>query len=289
MQAVKSIVALKSILTKHRRNGKRIGFVPTMGYFHEGHLDLMRQAKKDCDICVVSIYVNPTQFGPKEDLARYPRDLKRDTSLMRKENVDICFIPTDNQIYPEGYLTYVDVNEMTDVLCGAFRPGHFKGVLTIVNKLLNIVNPDVLYLGQKDAQQVAVIKRMISDLNMSVACVIVPTKREPDGLAMSSRNVYLTAEQRQQSVKLYQALCHIKVDIAKGQRKSSVIKARFQSIIKQSPLLRVQYIDCVDARTLRSLKTLQGDVLIAAAVFCGKTRLIDNCIVKINGSTKNKN
>src|SRR5665213_1788870 len=165
MRVIKTIKKLRQILNEARRKGHKIGFVPTMGYFHEGHLSLMRQARKECDICVVSIYVNPKQFGPKEDLSQYPRDIKRDATMIHKENVDILFIPSDNDVYPNGYLTYIDVEKISDALCGKFRPGHFKGVATVVVKLLNMVQPDVMYLGQKDAQQAVVLKQMAADLN----------------------------------------------------------------------------------------------------------------------------
>src|ERR1039458_3507529 len=189
MITIKTIDQLRKVLNEIRREGKKIGFVPTMGYFHEGHLSLMRQAKKEGAVCVVSIYVNPKQFGPKEDLSRYPRDIKRDAMMIEKENVDILFIPSDNVFYPDRYLTYVDVEKISNTLCGKFRPGHFKGVATIVAKLLNMVQPDVMYLGQKDTQQVVVLSRMAADLNYPIIIRVVPTAREKDGLAMSSRNI----------------------------------------------------------------------------------------------------
>ena len=218
MRVVNNILSLRKILAQARGRGKKIGFIPTMGYFHEGHLRLMRRAKKECDICVVSIFVNPTQFGPKEDLSCYPRDLKRDALLCQKENVDILYIPSDNDIYPKRYLTYIDVGKISQTLCGAFRPGHFKGVATVVAKLLNIVQPDVMYLGQKDAQQVVVIKTMVTDLNISIKIQVVPTAREADGLAMSSRNVFLSAQDRQEAPVLYQALAAAQGQIKAGDR-----------------------------------------------------------------------
>lgn len=289
MRVIRNIKTLQTTLAKLRAKGKSIGFVPTMGYFHEGHLSLMRQAKKQHDICVVSVYVNPKQFGPKEDLSRYPRDFKRDSSLMVKENVDICFFASDNDIYPNGYLTYIDVNKISDVLCGAYRPNHFQGVATIVAKLLNMVGPSTMYLGAKDAQQVVVLKRMVVDLNFPVKVVVGATIREADGLALSSRNVFLSPLERAQAVVISKALFAAKESIAKGERKAKNVIAIMQRMISKASLAKIQYIACVDAQQLTPLTTLQGDVLLALAVYFGKTRLIDNVVVKINGSKKIKN
>ena len=286
MRVVKTIKQLRQILDGVRRKGQKIGFVPTMGYFHEGHLSLMRQAKKECDICIVSIYVNPKQFGPKEDFGRYPRDIKRDTAMIEKENVDILFIPSDNVVYPNRYLTYIDVEKISNVLCGRFRPGHFKGVATAVAKLLNMVQPDVLYLGQKDAQQVVVLSKVVADLNFPVSVRVVPTAREKDGLAMSSRNVFLTPQERAQAPVLYQALKEAVILVQAGERSASKITALFKKIITQHSHGKIQYVACVDADTLEPLKILKGKVLIAVAVFFNRTRLIDNVIVPIKNSRK---
>ena len=289
MRLIHSIKTLQRTLELLRRQGKTIGFVPTMGFFHEGHLSLMRQAKRTHDICVVSIYVNPKQFGPKEDITRYPRDLKRDSSLARKENVDIVFTASDNEIYPDGYMTYIDVKDVSDVLCGAYRPGHFQGVATIVAKLLNIVGPCAMYLGAKDAQQVVVLKHLVQDLNFPVKVVVGKTMRESDGLALSSRNVYLSTKEREQAVALFQAIENAKEEIISGGREAKKIVEHMKITIGHYPLARAQYISCVDYKTLRPLKILAGDVLIALAVYFGKTRLIDNAVIKINDSKKIKN
>lgn len=288
MLIIRSIAQLRKTLQADRGKGRSIGFVPTMGYFHEGHLSLMRQAKKENDVCVVSIYVNPAQFGPKEDFNQYPRDLKRDSSMIIKENVDILFIPSNNEIYPSSYLTYIDVEKISKPLCGQFRPGHFRGVATIVAKLLNIVAPDVMYLGQKDAQQVAVLKAMARDLNFPAKIKVVTTKREADGLAMSSRNKYLTVEDRQEAVVLYQALRQAKTKIQQGERSAAQIKNLVKNLIVKKSSGKIQYVECVNADTLEELTTLQGQVLIALAVFFGKTRLIDNIRISLHEPRKIK-
>ncbi len=289
MRIVKSIDQLRIIIANYRRENKTIGFVPTMGYFHEGHLSLMREAKKHNDICVVSIYVNPTQFGPKEDFKKYPRDIRRDSSMLKKENIDILFVPSDNAIYPESYLTYIDVGKISSTLCGYFRPGHFRGVATVVAKLLNIVSPDVLYLGQKDAQQVVVLKAMVEDLNFPVQVKIVATMREVDGLAMSSRNKYLSDEHRQEASVIYRALVQAKQRIKAGERSSTKITAQIRAMIQKQSSGKIQYVQCVDTKSLQALKVLKGDVLIALAVFFGKTRLIDNVIIPIHDPKQDKN
>ena len=286
MRVVKTIKHLRQILNEARRKGQKIGFVPTMGYFHEGHLSLMRRAKKECDSCVVSIYVNPKQFAPQEDLSRYPRDIKRDAAMAKKENVDILFIPSDNVVYPNRYLTYIDVERISNTLCGKVRPGHFKAVATVVAKLLNMVQPDVMYLGQKDAQQVAVLSKMIADLNFPVSIRVVPTVREKDGLAMSSRNVFLTARERSQAPVLYRALKGVVMRIEAGERKASRVTGIIHQMIAQRSNGKIQYVACVDAGTLEPLKILKGKVLIALSVFFGKTRLIDNVIVPIKNPRK---
>jgi len=286
MRIVRSVKQLHQILEPLRLKGQRIGFVPTMGYFHEGHLSLMRRAKKECAVCVVSIYVNPKQFGPKEDLKAYPRDIKRDAKIIQKENVDILFIPSDNDVYPHGYLTYIDVERISRMLCGQYRPGHFKGVATVVAKLLNMVRPDALYLGQKDAQQVAVLTRMVADLNFPVSVRVVATAREKDGLAMSSRNIFLTPQERAQAPVLYRAL----QDAAKRIRAGSVSVARITADIKKriarDSSAKVQYVACVHADSLEPLKIFKGRLLIALAVFFNRTRLIDNVIICVKKSSK---
>lgn len=288
MRIIRSVVQLRRVLNAVRRCGQTIGFVPTMGGLHDGHAALMRRAKKDNDLCVVSIYVNPKQFAPHEDFRRYPRDLRRDLTAARKEKVDIVFFPSDNVIYPKGYLTYIDVEKLSRALCGKFRPGHFKGVATVVAKLLNIVQPHVLYLGQKDAQQAVVLKTMVRDLDLPVAVQVVPTVREKDGLAMSSRNVYLSADQRRQATVLYRALRLAKARVAAGERSASSIVRLITQIIRRESGGKIQYVACVDALTLKPFKTLKGWVLIALAVFFGPTRLIDNIGIRVNGSQEIK-
>ncbi|MBF0490701.1 MAG: pantoate--beta-alanine ligase [Candidatus Omnitrophica bacterium] len=288
MLIIKTIIRLRSTLDKARAKGQTIGFVPTMGSFHEGHLSLMRQAKKDNDLCVVSIYVNPTQFGPKEDFKKYPRDLRRDSSMILKENIDILFVPSDNEIYSDRYLTYIDVEKISQPLCGHFRPGHFRGVATVVAKLLNIVQPHVMYLGQKDAQQVAVLRTMIQDLNFPVKVEVVATSREQDGLAMSSRNKYLSPKDRQESVVLYKALSSAKAMVESGTSSPAKVKATIKSLIKKESSGKIQYVECVNADTLETLKRFEGRVLIALAVFFGKTRLIDNIVIPQHDSRKIK-
>ena len=286
MRVVRSVIGLRKILELYRKQGKTIGFVPTMGYFHEGHLALMRRAKKVNDICVVSIYVNPKQFAPSEDLSSYPRDFKRDSTLLKKENVDIVFFPSDNDIYPQGYLTYIDVEQISRMLCGAFRPGHFRGVATIVAKLLNMVQPKVMYLGAKDAQQVAVLKAMVRDLNIPVRVETVDTVRESDGLAMSSRNVYLSPQERQEAPILYQALRHAKECIKQGEDSSASIINGIKKYIAAHSSAKIQYVACVDMDSLEPLNKIKDNVLIALAVFLGKTRLIDNVIIRNQKSNK---
>ena len=288
MQIIKIIPQLRKVLDIARRKGKSIGFVPTMGCFHEGHLQLMRRAKKEHDICVVSIYVNPKQFGPKEDLSQYPRDFKRDASMAQKENVDIIFFPSDNVIYSKGYLTYIDVETITQSLCGHFRLGHFLGVATVVAKLLNMVQPSAMYLGQKDAQQVAVLKVMARDLNFPVKICVEPTVRESDGLALSSRNVFLSPRDRQEAPVIHRALRQAKTAIQKGERNPGRIIAMIKAMIKFKTRGQVQYVACVHADTLESLKRIEGNILIAVAVLFGKTRLIDNISIRVHEPRKIK-
>ncbi len=284
MRVIKSIKELHVCLDRLRRKGKKIGFVPTMGYLHEGHLSLVRRSCQECDTTVVSIYVNPIQFGPKEDLRHYPRDIARDSTMLKKENVDILFIPSDNDVYPNRYLTYIDVEKISNVLCGTDRPGHFKGVATVVAKLLNMVGPDVMYLGQKDAQQAVVLRQMVKDLNFSTIVCVVPTMREKDGLAMSSRNIYLSGQERAQAPVLYRSLLEAAMLIKKGERSASKIIGKIQKNITRQSNGKIQYVACVDADTLESLKILNGRVLIALAVFFGSTRLIDNVIIPLKKS-----
>ena len=282
MLVVRSPKKMQKICGELKREGKIIGFVPTMGYLHKGHLSLIRIARKMSDVLVVSIFVNPTQFGPKEDFKRYPRDFKRDRLLLEQEGCDFIFAPRTKDMYPEGYLTYVNVNKITYKLEGAIRPGHFKGVTTIVAKLFNIVQPDFAVFGQKDAQQVVVLQKMVDDLNYGVKMIIAPTVRERDGLAVSSRNIYLSAEERKQAKVLYQSLREAKRLMGKGERSANKIVARMRNLIRKQPSAELDYIAITNARTLELLNRLKGEILISLAVRFGKARLIDNIKVKVN-------
>lgn len=264
-----------------KRKGKTIGLVPTMGYLHQGHLSLVRIAKSKSDVLVVSVFVNPTQFGPGEDLKSYPRDIKRDRLLLEEE-CDFVFAPRMKDIYPEGYLTYVTVEKITAKLEGRTRPTHFRGVTTIVAKLFNIVRPDVALFGQKDAQQAVVLKKMVDDLNYGITMIIAPTVREKDGLALSSRNRYLSEEERKQAAVLYESLREAKKLIGRGERSTNKITARMRTLIKRQPSAELDYIAVTDARTLEPLNRLRGEVLISLAVRFGKARLIDNIKVKVD-------
>jgi pantoate--beta-alanine ligase len=266
-----------------KREGKIIGFVPTMGYLHKGHLSLIKVAKRKSDVVVVSIFVNPTQFGPKEDFAKYPRDFKRDRFLLEKEGCDFVFAPRIKDMYPEGYLTYVKAEKITGKLEGAIRPGHFQGVTTVVAKLFNIVQPDIAVFGQKDAQQAVVLKKMVDDLNYGVKMIIAGTVRERDGLALSSRNVYLSKEERKQAKVLYQALRLAKKMIKNGERSPSKIVSKMNKLIDKQPLAEIDYIAITDAHSLELLNKLKGEILISLAVRFGKTRLIDNIKMKVAG------
>ncbi len=280
MRVVESVKEMQELSERLRREGKRIGFVPTMGYFHEGHLSLMRAARKLCDVLVVSIFVNPTQFGPGEDYERYPRDLERDLRLAQKEGVDVVFVPSEKEMYPEGYQTYVEVVELSKPLCGRSRPGHFRGVATVVLKLFNIVKPHLAVFGEKDYQQLKVIQRMVKDLNLEVEVVPHPTVREPDGLAMSSRNVYLSPEERNSALSLYKAIQLAKDLIRQGERDTEILKKKLEEFIDSFPHTRVDYVEFRDPETLEEKKRIDSPTLLALAVYVGSARLIDNAILK---------
>ena len=279
MKIILNIKQVQDYAKRVRAKGKTIGFVPTMGYLHKGHLSLIRQAHKDCDIVIISIYVNPTQFGPKEDLKKYPRDLKRDKKLARSAGVDVIFLPTNKIMYPDGFLTYVDIGKITEVLCGASRPGHFRGVATIVSKLCNIIQPDIAYFGQKDAQQARVIQKMVHDLNFSIKIKVMPIIREHDGIAMSSRNKYLSTKERKNAVVLYQSLKLAKKLIKQGQKNTKIIKSRMKSLILAKQSAKIDYVSIVDSENLTPIKRVKKGSLIAVAVKIGKTRLVDNIVV----------
>jgi len=270
---------MRQFVRIQRRRNKTIGFTPTMGYLHEGHLSLMRQAEKDCDISIISIFVNPTQFGPREDFKKYPRDIKRDERLAKSAGVDAIFYPNVKQMYPQGYLTYVKVEKLTEGLCARSRPTHFRGVTTIVTKLFNIVQPDIAYFGRKDAQQAIVINRMTKDLDMPIKIKIMPIIRESDGLAMSSRNAYLSSSGRKDALILYQCLKKAREMIKQGERSSRKIITTMRRMITAKKTTKIDYISCVNLDNLESVPQIKEKVLIALAVWIGKTRLIDNIIV----------
>jgi pantoate--beta-alanine ligase len=280
MQIAKTIKQVRQIIALQKKRGKRIGFVPTMGALHQGHLSLIRLAKKHSDFVVVSIFVNPTQFGPKEDYKKYPRNLKKDAALCRSAGADLIFSPSPEEIYPKGFFTYVNVEHLTQRLCGASRPGHFKGVATVVSKLFNIVQPDTAVFGQKDAQQLAVIRQMTKDLDLPVKIIGAPIVRETDGLAMSSRNVYLTPEERKQAVALSRALYLAQLKVRNGVKDVKVVKAEMTKLLKRDASLgKIDYIEIVDNETLKSVKQVQKNTLIALAVKFPNARLIDNTTI----------
>jgi len=257
-----------------------VGLVPTMGYLHEGHLSLVRRARDECDHVVVSIFVNPTQFGPSEDLSKYPRDLDRDLNLIEPLGTDLVWMPSAEIMYPQGYQTWVEVEAMTRPLESAMRPGHFKGVTTVVAKLFNGVQPHKAYFGQKDAQQAAVIRQMTRDLNFPIEIVVCPIVREPDGLAMSSRNVYLDPEQRKAATVLYRSLSAAKDAYDNGKRDAEKLRQIMKELIASEPLAQMQYVSCADYDTLEELEKVKGKALLSMAVFLGKTRLIDNFVLE---------
>ena len=284
MQIFDKIADMRAYLAEARARGERIGFVPTMGFLHKGHLALIRSAREDPEVdrVVVSIFVNPLQFGPREDYRTYPRDLKRDEELCRSGGTDALFIPPVEEMYPEGFATYVEVTGITELLCGRSRPGHFRGVATVVAKLFNIVQPDCAYFGIKDAQQVVVIRRMVADLNFPVKVKVHPTVREEDGLAVSSRNVYLGPEERQAATVLYRSLKLAGEAIARGERDAARLKQFIEETITAEPLARLDYAEVVSWPDLKPIESLQpGEVLLAVAAYFGRARLIDNLLVEV--------
>jgi pantoate--beta-alanine ligase len=280
MQVIEKPKQMQSLSEALRREGKKIAFVPTMGYFHEGHLTLMREAKRLGDVLVVSIFVNPLQFGPSEDCDRYPRDLERDLKMAEEVGVDIVFHPQVEDIYPPNFQTYVEVSELQKYLCGRFRPNHFRGVATVVLKLFNIVKPHVAVFGLKDYQQYLIIKRMVEDLNLDVEVVGIPTVREEDNLAASSRNVYLNAEERKAARALYKALMEAKRLFEEGERNASKLLEASRKVIEREPLVNLQYLELCDPETLEPLSGNIERALLAIAAWVGKTRLIDNIILE---------
>ena len=279
MEVIESISEMKNLVKEWKRQGLSIGFVPTMGYLHEGHLALVRRARELSDRVVVSIFVNPIQFAPGEDYQRYPRDLERDKALLEKEGVDVLFAPTAQEMYPPEFQTYVEVKELSSGLCGRYRTGHFIGVATVVLKLFNIVQPDIAVFGEKDYQQLKVIQRMVQDLNLDVKIISHPTVREEDGLAMSSRNTYLSPEERKSAIALYKALNLAEELINQGERRVATLKEKLKEFIESYPYTKVQYIEFVHPETLKEVERVDEPTLLALAVFVGKARLIDNKII----------
>lgn len=280
IQIVSMVEEVRKIVKEEKATGKSIGFVPTMGYLHEGHISLIKKAKEENDFVVVSIFVNPTQFGPNEDYSVYPRDLDRDAELSKIGGADLIFHPTVEIMYPAGSKTSVEVVDITERLCGASRPGHFKGVTTVVTKLFNIVQPHRAYFGEKDAQQLTVLQKMVKDLNMDVEIVPCPIVREEDGLAMSSRNVNLTKEDRKAALVLSKSLMTAKDKILLGEKNADTIRSLIESMINQEPKVSIDYIEIVDGYNLNSIEEINGKVLIALAAKVGKVRLIDNIIME---------
>ena len=280
MERIKTISEIRNRIADLRRSGNRIGFVPTMGYLHEGHLSLVDEAKKHSDVIVMSIFVNPTQFGPNEDLESYPRDIVRDEKLAEGRGVDIVFYPGVEEMYPENLLTWVNVEHITNVLCGASREGHFKGVTTVVTKLFNIVKPDLAVFGQKDAQQAAVITKMVEDLNMDIEIIVAPIVREADGLAMSSRNVRLTNEQRKNALVLSRSLFEIEREVKTGKKLSGLLE-KAKTEISSTSGAELEYLEARSYPDLELVDEIKGKSVIALAVRFGGVRLIDNIIVNL--------
>lgn len=281
MKIIETVREMREFIAGQRKAGKTIGLTPTMGALHQGHLTLMRTAKAECDIVVASIFVNPTQFGPSEDLESYPRDLAGDAAKAESVGVDAIFHPQPAEMYPTGYATFVNVEGITDKLCGKSRPGHFRGVATVVSKLFNIVEPDIAFFGQKDAQQVAVLKRMVRDLNIPVKIEVVPIVREADGLALSSRNTYLSKEERLAALVLSRSLRLAVQAFENGERNAAVLKSLVQAAIQREQLANIEYVELYSYPDLLDINELTGEAILALAVRFGATRLIDNVIFKL--------
>ena len=280
MQRIETIEEMQVLSESIRMAGHTVGLVPTMGFFHEGHLELMRVARNYADTVVVSLFVNPAQFGEGEDLSAYPRDLDGDLAKAREVGVDCMFIPSAEDVYPEGCQTEVRVRRLTEHLCGLSRPGHFDGVTTVVAKLFHIVKPHLAVFGQKDYQQLAVISRMVRDLNMDIEIVGIPTVRDPDGLALSSRNSYLSLEERESALSLSRALALARDLVNRGERSAATLRKAVEKEIRSRPFTRIDYVSLCDPTTLEELVTIENEALLALAVRVGRARLIDNCILK---------
>ena len=280
MKVISKIDQMKKYVQKAKKAGKTIGFVPTMGYLHQGHLSLMRRARTENSLLIISIFVNPAQFGEGEDYNEYPRDLRRDKKLARELGTDLIFAPSVRQMYPRGYSTFVQEEKLSKHLCGLSRPAFFRGVTTVVAKLFNIVNPTRAYFGQKDFQQLVIIKRMVKDLNLNVKIISLPLIREKDGLALSSRNSYLNRKERKSSLVLHQSLKKAKKLVESGERDSRKIVNQMKRIIREEKLAKIDYLKICDPQTLEDVEKIEGRTLVALAVWIGKTRLIDNMVIK---------
>jgi len=284
MKVAETIESVRNYIKAAHAKGEKIGFVPTMGALHIGHISLIEEAKKQADYVVVSIFVNPTQFGPGEDFEKYPRPLEKDLDICDKYGVDLVFAPTPQEMYSSRNLTWVTVEKLTETLCGRFRPGHFQGVTTVCAKLFNIVQPEVAFFGQKDAQQAIVIKRMVTDLNMPLQIVVCPTVREPDGLAVSSRNRYLSPQQRKDAALIYKSLQQCKEMIDTGATDVQQIIVEMRKVLQQIPSGQIEYVSIVNAESLEEIDHVSGKVLAAVAVRIGSSRLIDNILLDtVNG------
>ena len=280
MEIIRTVNEMKELSSRSRKAGKTIALVPTMGFFHEGHLSLMREGRKRGDLLIISLFVNPTQFGPKEDFKNYPRDFERDRKMAEGVGVDILFAPEASDMYPPDHQTIVRVEKVTQNLCGRSRPTHFQGVTTVVLMLFEIVMPHVAIFGEKDYQQLATIQQMVKDLHLSVEVLGMPTVREADGLAMSSRNKYLQPDERKAARSLYRSLQKVKELLQKGERKADRILDEVNGILRSEPLVRIDYVQICDAHTLQDVDRVEGDVVVALAAYLGKTRLIDNLVFR---------
>ena len=279
MKIAKTIQAVRSLIKAARTEGKKIGLVPTMGALHIGHISLIEKAKQQADFVVVSIFVNPTQFGPGEDFEKYPKPLEKDLETCKNTGVDVVFTPATEQMYPQENLTWVNVGKLTEQLCGRNRPVHFRGVATVCAKLFNIVEPDFAFFGAKDSQQAIVLKRMVADLNMPLKIVVCPTMRQPDGLAVSSRNQYLTESQKKDATLIYKSLQKCGEMINAGVKDAQQITAQMNKILQQAPSIKIEYVSIVDAETLQPIDRIAGKILAAVAVKIGSARLIDNILL----------
>jgi pantoate--beta-alanine ligase len=279
MDVLETIEQMRSACKAAKQGEKQLGFVPTMGALHEGHLSLIRAAKARCDVVAASIFVNPTQFGPNEDFSKYPRSFEGDLKLLEKEAVNLLFAPSVQEMYPEGAVTFVTVEGLSERLCGKSRPGHFRGVTTVVSKLFHITQPDFAFFGQKDAAQVAVIRRMVWDLNLGVDIVVCPIVREADGLALSSRNAYLSPQERKSALVLSRSLAQVKKLFEQGERCTAKLGAAGREIFAEEPSVRLDYLEIVNPNTLEPVEHIRNLALVAVAAFVGGTRLIDNIVL----------